>query len=439
MIIPTLVLVTAMQFGDPQSGARIDDLSLSPLRDVPATGMSASPAGQSNDFPPGSVTNPLPIPIPTPPTTYSPEIGVNGDSGVSSNITVPDRTMGNPYMPMPPREGLSTAPSTSYRPTTTLYGNGNGSNGTGNTSESQGEYRAPTRIENNKVMTRGKVEFDKITQLSTPVAGIILEQRTDKCDAHGKVMRNSNGQPIKIDLQRGVMVFAEQQIAQLDDRHAQAQYSVAQTKLAVAKMEAEQTIGIDYAEAQYKTAFSDYKRSYEIAKRTAGAVTAAELEVKEFKVIESQLQMKKAENDHKNQQESVKVQEQEVAVAQTQLDLRKIKTPFNGMVVNVVSQVGRSLREGDVIAEVAQLDKLKVSAQIDGNRITQEQVDKKRVTVTVRKPNGQEDMFEGFVRYAAPMFDFNRQFPVEIEVDNRLVNEYWQLREGDYVDVVIHL
>jgi multidrug efflux pump subunit AcrA (membrane-fusion protein) len=337
-------------------------------------------------------------------------------------------------MPIPPKEGLSTAPSTSYQPITPWNGNG-----TGYTPESQNEHRAPTRIENNKVMTRGKVEFDKITPLSTPVAGIILDQRTDKCDSQGKVMRNSNGESIKIDLQRGVMVFTGQQIAQLDDRHAQAQYSVAKTKLAVAEMEAAQTIGIDYAKAQYDTAYSDWKRSYEIAQRTAKAVTEAELEVKRFKVIESQLQMKKAENDHKNQQESVKVQEQEVMVAQTQLDLRKIKTPFDGMVVNVVSQVGKSLREGDVIAEVAKLDKLKVLAKIDGNRIRQEQVDKKRVTITARNPNGQADEFEGFVRYAAPSFDSQRQFQVEIEVDNRLANEYWQLREGDYVDVVIHL
>jgi len=163
------------------------------------------------------------------------------------------------------------------------------------------------------------------------------------------------------------------------------------------------------------------------------------MEVKRFKVIESQLQMKKAEIDHANQQESVKVQEQEVQVAKTQLDLRKIKSPFNGMVVNVISQVGKALREGDAIAEIAQLDKLKVVTQIDGNRITQEQVDKKRVTVTARTPSGQSDVFDGFVRYAAPSYNDLRQFQVEIEVDNRLVNGHWQLREGDFVDVVIQL
>lgn len=315
----------------------------------------------------------------------------------------------------------------------------NGSYGTDSIT-AQIESGNTTRIENNKVfLRRAKVEFDKITPLSTPVSGIILEQQTDKCDVEGKVMLRSDGKPIKIDLQRGVMVFTGQQIAQLDDRYPQKQYTAAVTKLAVAKKEAAQTIAIDYAKAQYDTAYSDWKRSYDIAKRTPGAVTEAELEVKRFKVIESQLQIQKAENDHDNQQESVKIQEDEVEVAKTQLDLRRIKTPFNGMVVNVVSQVGKSLREGDTIAEVAQLDKLKVLANVDGNRITQEQVDKKRVIVTARNPNGQTDDFEGFVRYAAPSFDSQRQFQVEIEVNNRFVNGGWLLKEGDYVDVVIQL
>jgi len=437
MIIPTLVLVTAMQFGDPQSGARIDDLSHSPMRDVPAATMPVSSAAHSNDSPIlSNVTTAdepqIPMPIPQP---SSQGIGLNGGSDAITQVPGPAFSGGNTPMPMPPTRDFSTTRSTFPRPSAS----GNGYNGMDSTTAAQIEFGDTTRIENNKVLMRGKVEFDKITPLSTPVSGMILEQRTDKCDAQGKVMRNSNGEPIKIDLNRGVMVFTGQQVAQLDDRHAQAQYSVANTKLDVARMEAEQTIGMDYAKAQHDTAYSDWKRSYDIAKGIAGAVTAAELEVKWFKVIESRLQMQKAEIDHKNQQESVKVQEQEVQVAKTQLDLRRIKTPFNGMVVNVISQVGKSLREGDVIAEVAQLDKLKVLANVDGNKITQEQVDKKRVIVTARNPNGQTDNFEGFVRYAAPSFDSQRQFQVEIEVDNRLVNGSWLLKEGDYVDVVIHL
>jgi len=433
MIIPTLVLVTAMQFGDPQSGARIDDLSHSPMRDVPAATMPVSYTAQSNDppqLPNGPATYEPQIPMPMPPASLSEPL-LNGGTeifpGVSQSAV--NRNPAIPYMPMPSTPTLTSRVSTPAK----------GSYGTDSATTAQNDFGNTTRIENNKVLIRGKVEFDKITPLSTPVGGIILDQQTDNCDAQGKVVLRSDGKPIKIDLQRGVMVFTGQQIAQLDDRHPQEQFSAANTKLDVARNQAKSRVGIEYAEASLEVAKSDYRRSLDIAKRTPGAVTEAELELKRFKVIEAQLQLKKAERDHEDQQDSVRIQEAEVRVAKTQLDLRKIKTPFNGMVVNVISQVGKSLREGDVIAEVAQLDKLKVLANIDGNKITQEQVDKKRIIVTARNPNGQTDNFEGFVRYAAPSFDSQRQFQVEIEVENRLVNGHWQLKEGDYVDVVIQL
>ena len=436
MIIPTLVLVSAMQFGDPQSGARIDDLSHSPWREIPVV-KSVSYTTQSDDTPgqPNVSTMSTPVIQSIPAPTSMPPSGM-GYGGVPDPDLVGESEPAL-QMRLPP-SNLNVPSTASPRPTSPA----NGSSGSSYLDRQNfTDYGGTTKIENNKVyLSRANVKFDKIARLSAPIGGIILEQRTVKCDIQGNVMKASNGEPIMIELQRGVLVFTGQQVAQLDDRHPQAQFSVAKTKLAVAKKEATQTIGIEYAEASVEVAESDYNRSLGVYNRTANAVTIAELELKGFKVKEAKLQWEKANIDHENQQESVKVQEEEVRVAQTQLDLRKVKTPFNGMVVNVLSQVGNYLREGEHIAEVAMLDKLKVIASVDGNMIMQEQVDKKRVTVTVKNPGGQIDEFDGFVRYAAPSFkDNRREFEVEIEVDNRLVNGYWQLKEGDFVDVVIHL
>jgi len=435
MIIPTLVLVSAMQFGDPQSGARINDLSHSPWREVPVV-KPVSYTAQSNDVP-ELPTGPA-MTMPMPPPMSGRNEGTGGFPMGNSDMTPPMGMMPGTTMPLP-QTGYTASQTAMQR--SAMPSNGSGTSGTSLLLvQNANDYSGPTRIEDNKVyLSRAKVQFDKITPLSTPVPGIVLEQFTEKRDAQGNVLKASNGKPIMIELQRGVMVFTGQQIAQLDDRYPKAQHAVAQTKLAVAEKEAKQTIGIDYARASLRVAESDFNRSKDIAMRTPGAITTQELELKAFKVQEAQLQLEKATIDHENQQESVKVQRQEVDVAETQLDLRRIKTPFNGMVVNVISQVGKSLREGDPIAEVAMLGKLKVIANVDGNKITREQVDKKRVSVTARTLNGQTDEFEGFVRYAAPSFNHLRQFEVEIEVDNKLLNGHWQLQEGDYVDVVIHL
>ena len=453
MIIPTLVLVSAMQFGDPQSGARIDDLSHSPWREIPAVSQVSYTAqvNETQNLSQGSETTGPPQFQPNQMQTV-PNTTPGYTLGVPDPDLVPESVGGSAFPPLPSSQPPVSQPMVSptlspqwNTATSPMNGASNGSLANTYLSGSGMDNRGTTstRVENNKVfLSRGaKVEFDKIARLSAPMGGIMLEQSTVKYDAQGNVIRASNGEPIKIELQRGVQLFSGQQIGQLDDRYPKAQYEVAVTKLAVAKKEAAQTISIDYARASLKVAESDYKRSWDVNTKTPGVVPTAELEFKAFKVEEARLQLEKAIIDHENQQESVKIQEQEVKVAQTQIDLRKVKTPFNAVVVNVISEVGNYLRESDPIAEVAMLDKLKVVADVDGKMVTQEQVDGKRATITVTDaPGGQNEQFEGFVRYAAPTFkDTRRVFEVEIEVDNRRVNGYWLLKEGDYVDVVIHL
>ena len=466
MIIPTLVLMTALQFGDPQSGAKIDDLSHSPWQNVPTTTLVAyteqttgTPTGTNTGTASQFTVSQPALSTTTPPATTStpPAFGANVPV-FGLGVSDPDLVDGGVpaielpgTIPAPTPSVVGNEPAQTFAPTTqptTVMATQNG----GSNRSYSGPYTSPgygarseggsgdsTKISDGKVhISRAKVEYDKVAKLSAPVGGIVQELRTVKCDVQGNVTRASNGEPIKIDLNRGVLLFTGQQIAQLDDRYARAQYEVAVTKLRVAEKDAEKDIEIRYAKSGWDVAERDLKRKEDVNTRSPGAISLSEIDVSRLSVIQAGLQHEKAISDHETKQDSVLVQKEEVRVAETQLDLRKIKTPFNAMVINVVTQVGNYLKEGDPLAEVVQLDKLKVIANVDGNLITQEKVAGKRVTVTTVH-DGQKEEFEGFVRYAAPNFNSLRQFEIEIEVDNRLVNDSWLLKQGDYVDVVIHL
>ena len=447
MIIPTLVLVTAMQFGDPQSGAKIDDLSLSPWRDVPVV-KQVSYTAQTTDSQAEPRIDAMPDTITpqfdTAPATFGlgvpdPDLADGGAIGTANGgMTIPGTSVTD-TVPTP----LSNFGSQAYTPPTTSqnYGGNGSSYGQGYSSQTprSESYSGATRLGDGKVyISRAKVEFDKIARLSAPVGGIVQELKTIKCDAQGNVMRGSNGEPIKIDLNRGVLLFTGQQVAQLDDRYPKAQYEVAVTKLRVAEKEATKDVEVRYAKSSWDVSERELQRKIEVNQNTPRAVPQSEIDIAKLSVIQASLQHEKAVTDHETKQDSVLVQREEVRVAETQLDLRKIKTPFNAMVINVITQVGNYLKEGDPLAEVAQLDKLKVLANVDGNLITQEKVNGKRVTVTAMY-DGQKEEFDGFVRYAAPSFNTLRQFEIEIEIDNRLIGDTWRLRQGDYVDVVIHL
>ncbi|MCL2622635.1 MAG: hypothetical protein FWD31_03120, partial [Planctomycetaceae bacterium] len=178
MIIPTLVLVSAMQFGDPQSGQRIDDLSHSPWREVSVV---MSVTAQSNEIPERPIVptmNMPPFPSESEQNGYF--YGNAGTFPGDGNI-VPDSGYGGVSgMTMPMPSDHFTALSTdSQRPTPS-----GGSSGTSFLVVQNGnDYGGPTRIENNKAyLSRARVRFDKIARLSAPIGGIILEQSTVKRD-----------------------------------------------------------------------------------------------------------------------------------------------------------------------------------------------------------------------------------------------------------------
>jgi biotin carboxyl carrier protein len=444
MILPTLVLVASMQFADPQSGAKIDDLSHAAWRNVPlpASIQSAvTPVAytqQSNKTQTDAVQNnntDSHVSAPFSEPHYSLLDVPDPDTASRTNNTeTPISTV--PLLP----EINSDVTTTKYNPAITAVSQQNfGSEINDLSGYTSRMSENLTVINGDNVLTRGKVEYDKVSRLSAPIGGIVQQLQTPKYDKQGKLVKNSAGEPVWIDLVRGVILYKDQQICLLDDRYPKAQYEVATTKLIVAKEEAEKDVEIRYAKIKFETSQRTLKRAYDANSRTPNAISPAEIDILTLQRDQALLEIEKAQSDQDTRRQDIKIQEQEVAVASTQLDLRRVKTPFNSMVINVVTQEGSYLREGDPIAEVAQLDKLKVTCTVDGKKLRPEDIDQKKVTVTASYPNGQKENFDGFVRYAASSYNDLKEFQTEIEVTNRNINGYWLLKQGDFVDVTIHL
>ncbi|MDR1494101.1 MAG: HlyD family efflux transporter periplasmic adaptor subunit [Planctomycetaceae bacterium] len=441
MILPTLVLVTSMQFAAPQSGEKIDDLSHTSWQNIPIPAsalVSVTPVvytRQSEEPQAGVVPNVAPSAIVSPSENKTefvldvpdPDIAGRENRANIQTPTVPLLAGGSGRFPDEYKTSISAASQNSNTGTNGLVG------------YSARVAETLTVINGDNVLGRGKVEYDKISRLSAPIGGNVQQLQTPKYDKQGKLVKNSAGDPVWIDLVRGVVLYKGQQICLLDDRYPKAQYEVATTKLSVAKVEAEKDIDIRFAEKKFETAQRNLKRSYESNERVANTVSPAEIDILTLQRDQSLLEIEKSQSDQDTRRQEVKVQEQEVAVALTQLDLRRVKTPFNSMVIGVFTQEGSYLREGDPVAEVAQLDKLKVTCTIDGKKLRPEEIDQKKVTITASYPNGQKENFDGFVRYAASSYNDLKEFQTEIEVTNRNINGYWLLKQGDFVEVTIHL
>jgi hypothetical protein len=435
-----------MQFADPQSGARIDDLSHASWRNVPipeSVQASVKPVvytKQSDEPQTDVVGNNTASRVPTNSSAPKGEylLDVPDPDLVDQENNIDNQT---PTVPLLSERNSNTYTANKYNTELSVASQGFGMETTSGLGGYSSERMAEnlTVINGDDVLTRGKVEYDKVSRLSAPIGGNVLQLQTPKYDKQGKLVKNSAGDPVWVDLVRGVILYKGQQICLIDDQYPKAQYEVATIKLKVAKEEAAKDIDIRSAQKKYETAQRSVDRAYEISARTPQAISPAEVDILVLQRDQSLLDIEKTQSDQDTRRQEVKVQEQEVAVASTQLALRRVKTPFNSMVINVVTQEGSYLREGDPIAEVAQLDKLKIACTVDGKKLRPEDIDQKKVTVTASYPNGQKENFDGFVRYAASSYNDMKEFQTEIEVTNRNINGYWLLKEGDFVDLAIHL
>jgi len=441
MVIPPLVVVAALQIAGPGDGIRTD-AQVPSWTEVPAVVQTVA-AGEISG-PPLFQTPSAPLPG----TENGRKGGNNAPSPMGSPLSSPKDSNAVKVAQIPPSlpSGLSGGLETPEMSDSTslprqlppsLYGDselGNLGLGDGNPSISGTTEVYDDRI----VIKKAQVKEDYAPIIGSPVIGMVTGLRTPRCDNSGKIMLASDGQPTWIDIRRGTIVHKNQIVCEIDDRIPQAQMSVAKANMEVALREAEKDIEVEYAKAVLETQRALYKVSENANAQAQGAVTFAEMRSLWTQCEQARLQVKKAEYDLATQKIRVGIQQAEVDAAETQIDLRRIKSPITGVVVDMKTEVGSSLRETDPIMRIIELDKLKVVGKIDYTKVDQKMVDQKKVTVTAKSVDGRTESFEGFVRYASPLIESGRQFDIEVEVNNRREGDYWLLSPGKTVELIIH-
>ncbi len=190
-----------------------------------------------------------------------------------------------------------------------------------------------------------------------------VRQVNVKADAHGRV--------VKLNVDRGDSIAANEVILELDPEDRPARLSMAKA------LEAQRLL------------------EYEAAKK---------LNKKGFRA-ETQLAAAKAAYEEAKAQ---------VSTAENELDNTVIRAPFGGLIDNRMVEIGEFLDVGDPVAQVVDLDPILVVAQVNQNVV--EQLTEGQ-TGFARLVTGHT--LEGEVRFVSSMADpATRTFRVELEVDN---------------------
>jgi len=268
--------------------------------------------------------------------------------------------------------------------------------------------------------------------LSAPErAGMLLSLATERRDAVGNIVQDSDGNPIMIPIARGMNVFKGQVLGKFEDHELRSNMQINLTQLRVAKAERDKELEIEYADRSLQLTHAELERMHEANRRVAGAFSAMEIGRAALACIQADVKLKLERYvlDEVKTAE-VAVRESELDRTKVQIELRRLVSHIDGTVVRINAAEGEWLREGHEILEIVRLDTLEVQVKARVAEYEISDLQGKQAAVRVAFPNGRTETFQGTVVFCNPQVLADETFEVYVEVQNRRAGNFWLLQPG---------
>lgn len=233
-------------------------------------------------------------------------------------------------------------------------------------------------------------------------------------------------------VRRGHSVTAQQIISELDKTDINLKLGVAEAELTHLKAKAENVGPVETAETAVRRAEKEDQLLSELGKnavylelfrmRNNLEKTTAELRSAKSQLLQDNLQVDVKKNQLK----------------QLEYDLRRntIRSPYDGVVNDLLKHKGEWVRQGDPIVKITRMDKLLVEGFLDSAKVSPNSVIGAPAKVTIKAAQGDPTVFDGLViEHPAPKLELDGKFPVWVEIVNRQVKDrntrqQWLIRPG---------
>jgi multidrug efflux pump subunit AcrA (membrane-fusion protein) len=266
-----------------------------------------------------------------------------------------------------------------------------------------------------------------------------------------KVPATEPGMLTKLPVEEGQDVEEFDQVAEIDVRSTLAKQKVALGQWQAAKAQAENKAEIEVAIKAEEVARASLDSIDDIIKKNPKAVSDMERRKYYFELEKAKAQIKQAMNENSVAGLTANAKEAEYEAASIEIDLRQIRSPFKGQVVEVMKRVGDWVTPGEPIMHIVGLDQVRVKGFVlvtGPEGASQEDVDKKPVTITVDSVGGKKHTVKGIINFASPVIEgvgTSRQFRIWADIDNEKVvdpatgRQIWKIQPGSVATMTIDL
>ncbi len=226
-------------------------------------------------------------------------------------------------------------------------------------------------------------------------------------DAQTEVAAEVDGRIVQVKVERGMVVSAGMELAQLNQEDAanqlrEAEANVAQTQARLGlgpdqPFDPRETPDARKARVALDRAEADYRRYASLVEQ--GAVSRSEYDLKRADSLAAKEQVEATINEARQMHETLEAQKARAAMARKALGDTVIRAPYGGLIAEKHVNVGDYVKKGTRIATLVRVDPLRVELSVPESAVPAVKKGQK-VAFTVQAYPGRP--FEGRIAYVGP-------------------------------------
>lgn len=239
----------------------------------------------------------------------------------------------------------------------------------------------------------------------------------------------------RLNVKGGELIEAGAIIGELDNRDSLARMKIAQAEFSAAKAQAESSAEVDAAVKASEVAKAEWDQLEDLRRKNPGAVSLTELRRASFQYERALAQIAVAKNDKVVAGHNAEAKTAQMGAIDVELERRKVLSPLNGQVIEVLKHNGEWCTPGESVVRVLRLDRLRIEGFVFASEASPGDVLGKPVDVIVFLPGAKprQERLSGVIEFASPVIEGSgqyRSFRVWTEVENRFINGFWTLQPG---------
>jgi RND family efflux transporter MFP subunit len=261
--------------------------------------------------------------------------------------------------------------------------------------------------------------------------------RTNEVDGEAYVPAEEAGKLMKVGVRAGQQVKAGDLLANIDDNQPRRQKEAADAEFRAASEKAGSTVDIEAATAAERVSALAYQRELDSFNKVINSVTKTELDQKKFEWDKMKLAIQQANHQKLVDGFTADAKKAEADLAQTGIQRREIRAPFDGVVQEIKQHQGEWVKPGDPVLKLIRVDQLSVEGRARSELFNPADLADRPVTVAVTIPGGHSVQFPGKIIFVGAEIEPDDCYVVRAEVDNRKENGQWVLRPGMQANMTI--